>query len=79
MKKWGVEDAAELYGINKWGADYFTISKEGDVVVTPFGRDNGPGISLYNHCQGGGGSWGCPCPFLLRVENILEFPDQASA
>ena len=47
MGKWGIEDSAKLYGINKWGADYFTINGDGDVVVTPFGRNDGPGISLH--------------------------------
>ncbi len=70
MKKWSIEDAAELYGINHWGADYFTINSDGDVVVTPFGRDNGPGISLYSIAREIEDR-GMSMPVLLRVENIL--------
>ncbi len=70
MKKWGIEDAAELYGINHWGADYFTINESGDVVVTPFGRTNGPGISLYTIAREVE-ERGMSMPVLLRVENIL--------
>ncbi len=69
-KQWGIEDAAELYGINKWGADYFTINEDGDVVVTPFGRNNGPGISLYTIAREVQ-ERGMSMPVLLRVENIL--------
>ena len=70
MKKWGIEDAAELYGINHWGADYFTINESGDVVVTPFGRNDGPGISLYTIAREVE-ERGMSMPVLLRVENIL--------
>ena len=70
MKKWDIDNAAELYGINHWGADYFTISESGDVVVTPFGRNNGPGISLYSIAREVE-ERGMSMPVLLRVENIL--------
>ena len=35
MKKWTVEDAAEMYNIKGWGASYFNINDKGHVVVTP--------------------------------------------
>lgn len=35
MKKWTVEDAAEMYNINGWGASYFSINDKGHVVVSP--------------------------------------------
>ena len=35
MKKWTVEDAAEMYNINGWGASYFNINDKGNVVVVP--------------------------------------------
>ncbi len=35
MKKWHVEDAAEMYNIKGWGASYFDINDKGHVVVTP--------------------------------------------
>jgi arginine decarboxylase len=35
MRKWRIEDSAELYNINGWGVDYFSINEEGHVIVTP--------------------------------------------
>lgn len=35
MRKWRVEDSAELYNINGWGIGYFSINEKGNVVVTP--------------------------------------------
>jgi len=28
MRKWRVEDSAELYNINGWGVDYFSIMRK---------------------------------------------------
>jgi arginine decarboxylase len=35
MRKWRIEDSAELYNINGWGVDYFSINQEGHVMVKP--------------------------------------------
>jgi arginine decarboxylase len=35
MRKWRIEDSAELYNINGWGVDYFSINEDGHVIVTP--------------------------------------------
>ncbi len=35
MRKWRIEDSAELYNIDGWGVDYFTINDKGHVCVTP--------------------------------------------
>jgi len=44
MRKWRVEDSVELYNINGWGADYFSINERGNVTVTP--QRNGISIDL---------------------------------
>jgi arginine decarboxylase len=44
MRKWSVEDSAELYNVNGWGADYFEINSKGNVVVKP--QKNAQGIEL---------------------------------
>lgn len=70
MKNWTVKDAVEHYAINKWGADYFTVNKDGDIVVTPFGQDKGPQISLHEiACEIE--DRGLSMPVILRIENIL--------
>ena len=35
MRKWRIEDSAELYNINGWGLNYFSINDKGHVAVTP--------------------------------------------
>jgi arginine decarboxylase len=35
MRKWRIEDSAELYNIQGWGVNYFSINDKGHVVVSP--------------------------------------------
>ena len=35
MRKWRIEDSAELYNITGWGLNYFSINSKGHVQVTP--------------------------------------------
>lgn len=35
MRRWRIEDSAELYNINGWGLKYFSINEKGHVAVTP--------------------------------------------
>ncbi|HBB91929.1 MAG: arginine decarboxylase [Bacteroidetes bacterium GWF2_49_14] len=35
MRRWRIEDSAELYNINGWGINYFSINEKGHVVVSP--------------------------------------------
>jgi arginine decarboxylase len=44
MRKWRIEDSAELYNINGWGINYFSINDKGHVVVTP--RKDGIEVDL---------------------------------
>ena len=44
MRKWRIEDSAELYNINGWGVDYFSINDKGNVIVTP--KKGAAGVEL---------------------------------
>ena len=44
MRKWRTDDSAELYNINGWGINYFSINEKGHVVVTP--RKDGVEVDL---------------------------------
>ena len=35
MRRWRIDDSAELYNINGWGRNYFSINERGHVIVTP--------------------------------------------
>jgi len=44
MRKWRIEDSAELYNIQGWGINYFSINEKGNVQVAP--AKNGIEIDL---------------------------------
>jgi arginine decarboxylase len=44
MRKWRIEDSAELYNIIGWGVDYFSINEKGHVAVSP--RKDVEGVDL---------------------------------
>ena len=69
MRKWKVEDSKELYNINSWGKDYFSINEEGNVVVRP--KEGGPEIDLMklmDELQ----LHNVSLPLLLRFPDILH-------
>ena len=45
MRKWRIEDSAELYNINGWGINFFSINEKGNVTVTP--NKNGIKVDLH--------------------------------
>jgi len=44
MRKWRIEDSAELYNIQGWGVNYFSINEKGNITVSP--RKDGIQIDL---------------------------------
>ncbi|MGD9978443.1 MAG: biosynthetic arginine decarboxylase [Bacteroidales bacterium] len=69
MRKWRIEDSAEMYNINGWGVNYFSINKDGNVVVTP--KNNGVEIDLrelVDELQVRDVS----APMLIRFTDILD-------
>lgn len=45
MRKWRIEDSEDLYNINGWGCDYFSVSEKGHVMVKP--KTNCASVDLY--------------------------------
>lgn len=70
LQQWRVEDSIELYGIRNWGAGYFNVADNGDVVICPQGP-KGPQIPI-TEIIAGLHERGYDMPVLLRVENILD-------
>lgn len=69
MRKWSIEDSAELYNINGWGLNYFSINEKGHVSVTP--RSGGVSIDLrelMEELQ----VRDVEAPVLLRFPDILD-------
>lgn len=69
MRKWKVDDSIELYNINSWGKDYFSVNSEGNVVVRP--KEGGPEVNLrklMDELQ----LHDISMPLLLRFPDILN-------
>ena len=71
LTHWSTEQSAELYAINHWGAGYFELSEQGDVVVkVPF---NGSEVRVaLPEILSGIRQRGLPLPLVLRIENLLD-------
>ena len=69
MRKWRIEDSAELYNINGWGLKYFSINDKGHVAVTP--REGSASVDLkelMDELQ----VRDVTSPVLLRFHDILD-------
>ena len=70
LDRWNIEDSIDVYGVNNWGAGYFNINSDGDVVVSPF-NDKRISVSLRDVVDGIE-ERGMDMPVLLRLENLLD-------
>ncbi|GMQ61768.1 biosynthetic arginine decarboxylase [Vallitalea maricola] len=70
LNRWDIKKSEELYGVNNWGRDYFTISETGELIINPFTKESS-GVSLIDIIQGVEDR-GFDMPVLLRFENILD-------
>ena len=69
MKKWHIEDSADLYNINGWGVSYFGINEKGHIMVTP--KKNGIEIDL-REVMDELALRDISAPVLLRFPDILD-------
>jgi arginine decarboxylase len=69
-RPWTVQDSADLYGLELWGAGYFSVSERGTVHVNPEGTP-GHGIDLLEVVQGLEVRDFVP-PLVIRFDGILE-------
>ncbi|MDX9948538.1 MAG: biosynthetic arginine decarboxylase [Bacteroidales bacterium] len=69
MRKWKIEDSAELYNVNGWGVNYFSINEKGNVEVKP--TKNGVGVDLKELIDELNLS-DVATPLLIRFPDILD-------
>ena len=69
MRRWKIEDSAELYNISGWGRNYFSINDKGHVVVTP--RPDSFPVDL-KHVMDELQVRDLTSPVLLRFPDILD-------
>ena len=68
--KWTVKDSAALYGLDRWGREYFRVNEYGNISVNPKGL-KGESLDLTNLLNELKGRNLNP-PILLRFDDILE-------
>lgn len=67
---WSVEDARELYGVERWGLRYFDIDPTGDVVVSPL-KEQGASIKILDVAREAR-EQGLHFPMLIRFQDLLR-------
>src|SRR3989440_8480588 len=67
---WNVQQARDLYNIQRWGAKYFDINEAGRVVARPL-RDSGASVDLTDVIEEAKAR-GLKFPVLFRFQDILR-------
>ena len=70
QSEWTVEDSSILYGLDRWGKDYFSINSLGNITVSPKGSptEKLDLMVLLEELNGRN----LKAPLLLRFDDILE-------
>jgi len=67
---WTIQDARNLYNINRWGAKYYDINDAGHVVAMPL-EENGAAVDLTDVIEEAKGR-GLKFPLLIRFQDIVR-------
>jgi arginine decarboxylase len=70
LTRWTCDHSADLYGIRNWGAEYFDINEDGDVVVRPHGARSDVTVSLPS-VVAGLKDRNLTLPVLLRFSDVI--------
>ncbi|MEL6105767.1 MAG: arginine decarboxylase, partial [Planctomycetota bacterium] len=65
---WTTQDAAELYGFERWGAGYFFANEDGHLCVSPESGQAIDMVALIDQIE----QEGVRLPILLRFNGILR-------
>ena len=68
--KWSIEDARNLYNVQRWGSKYFDINEAGHVVATPL-QEAGTAVDITDVIEEAR-SRGLKFPVLIRFQDILR-------
>jgi arginine decarboxylase len=67
---WNIQEARNLYNIDRWGASYYDINDEGHVIARPL-QDNGAAVDLTDIVEEAKAR-GLKFPLLVRFQDILR-------
>lgn len=68
---WTVADSSELYGIEEWGAGYFGVADNGELIVKAPTTNGMQPLSLRSVVDGLS-QRGLEMPVVLRIENLVD-------
>ncbi|MGZ3420093.1 MAG: biosynthetic arginine decarboxylase [Polyangiales bacterium] len=68
---WTVDDARELYMIDRWGGGYFDVDAEGRVTVSPL-QNRGGKVALLDVVQAAMQEEGLKAPLVIRFQDMLH-------
>jgi len=71
LERWTKEKSEELYGVKNWGAGYFSVSDNGELLINPYRDANAKPVSMMDIISGVLAR-GLDMPVLLRFENVLD-------
>ncbi|HET9418424.1 MAG TPA: biosynthetic arginine decarboxylase [Chthoniobacterales bacterium] len=68
--EWDVESAIATYNVDRWGADYFTINANGNVIARPLQKNGGSIdiLEVVNEAR----SRGLGFPLVIRFQDLLR-------
>ncbi len=68
---WTIDDARELYMIDRWGGGYFDVSPEGNMTVAPL-QGRGRAVAIRDVLEQAMENEGLKTPLIIRFQDILH-------
>lgn len=68
---WSIDDARDLYMIDRWSGGYFDVSPQGQMTVAPL-QGRGKSISIANILEQAKRDEGLKAPLVIRFQDILH-------
>jgi arginine decarboxylase len=70
-KPWTIDDAKELYLIDRWGADYFDVSDDGKMLCAPL-QNRGKKVAILDVVEAAMRDEGLSAPMVVRFQDMLH-------
>ncbi len=71
VSPWTVEDARELYMVERWGGDYFGVDEEGRVTIAPL-QNKGRRFAIMDVIDAAMKEEGLKAPIIIRFQDMLH-------
>jgi arginine decarboxylase len=70
-ESWSIDDARDLYMIDRWGGGYFDVSSQGNMSVAPL-QSRGRSIQINDIVELAKAEEGLKAPLVIRFQDILH-------